>query len=86
MKAICFKQGFRESDLLEKAIEIVVDENGNFYFDQGARRPGEEIDSERMKYSFYDTPFTPSSNIQMTPYPNYFMNFTPQYTPNHNYK
>ena len=53
----------------------------------GALRPEDEIDSERIRYSVYDTPFTPSStNIQMTPYnsSNYFMNFTPQYTPNHN--
>jgi len=52
----------------------------------GAKRPEEEMDSEKIRYSFYDTPFTPSNNIQLTPYnnpSNYFMNFTPQYTPNH---
>lgn len=55
------------------------------YLADGARRPQEEMDLERIKYSLYDTPFTPNSNIQMTPYnSNYLLNYTPQYTPYHN--
>jgi len=89
MRAVCFKPGFKESDIFEKKIEIVLDEFGNFYLNStGAQRPQEEMDSERIRYSFNDTPFTPSSNVQMTPHNagNYFMSYTPQYTPNHNFK
>ena len=86
MRAICFKPGFKESEILEKKIDIGFDEYGNFYRSSiGAKRPEEEIEGEKIRYSFYDTPFTPSSNIQMTPHnASFFMSFTPQYTPNHN--